>query len=55
LGARKIKQKVKVPVFAIGVLTDPLEIVYMAVYLASDEVRGVTGQAMNVCGETVLF
>jgi NAD(P)-dependent dehydrogenase (short-subunit alcohol dehydrogenase family) len=35
-------------------LLDPEEIAYMAVYLASDEARGVTGQAMNVCAGTVL-
>ena len=33
---------------------DPAEIASMAVYLASDEGRGVTGQALNVCGGTVL-
>ena len=36
-------------------LLDPEEIAYMAVYLASDEARGITGQAMNVCGGTVLW
>ena len=36
-------------------LLDPVEIAYMAVYLASDEARGVTGQAMNVCAGTVLY
>jgi NAD(P)-dependent dehydrogenase (short-subunit alcohol dehydrogenase family) len=36
-------------------LLDPAEIAYMAVYLASDEARGVTGQAMNVDGGTVLW
>jgi NAD(P)-dependent dehydrogenase (short-subunit alcohol dehydrogenase family) len=35
-------------------LLEPVEIAYMAVYLASDEARGVTGQAMNVDGGTVL-
>jgi len=35
-------------------LIDPAEIAYMAVYLASDEARGITGQAMNVCAGTVL-
>jgi NAD(P)-dependent dehydrogenase (short-subunit alcohol dehydrogenase family) len=45
-------------VLTIGIqkrLLDPEEIAYMAVYLASDEARGVTGQAMNVCGGTVLW
>jgi len=36
-------------------LLDPAEIAYMAVYLASDEARGVTGQALNVCAGTVLY
>lgn len=36
-------------------LLDPSEIAYMAAYLASDEARGVTGQAMNVDGGTVLW
>lgn len=36
-------------------LLEPGEIAHMAVYLASDEAKGVTGQAMNVCGGTVLF
>jgi NAD(P)-dependent dehydrogenase (short-subunit alcohol dehydrogenase family) len=34
-------------------LIDPEEIAEMAVYLASDEARGITGQAINVCGGTV--
>jgi len=36
-------------------LLDPEEIAYMAVYLASDQARGVTGQALNVCAGTVLY
>lgn len=36
-------------------LLEPVEIAYMAVYLASDDARGVTGQAMNVDGGLVLF
>ncbi|PCJ70621.1 MAG: hypothetical protein COA62_08615 [Rhodobiaceae bacterium] len=36
-------------------LLDPEEIASMAAYLASDEARGVTGQAINVCAGTVLF
>ncbi len=36
-------------------MLDPVEIAYMAVYLASDEAKGVTGQAINVCGGAVLF
>jgi NAD(P)-dependent dehydrogenase (short-subunit alcohol dehydrogenase family) len=36
-------------------LLESAEIAYMAVYLASDEARGVTGQAMNIDGGLVLF
>lgn len=35
-------------------LLDPVEIAYMAVYLASDEARGITAQAMCVDGGTVI-
>ena len=31
------------------------EIAAMAVYLASDDARGITGQAINVCGGTVFY
>jgi NAD(P)-dependent dehydrogenase (short-subunit alcohol dehydrogenase family) len=36
-------------------LLDPDEIAHMAAYLASDEAKGVTGQALNVCAGTVLY
>lgn len=36
-------------------LLDPEEVASMAAYLASDAARGVTGQAMNVCGGLVLY
>lgn len=36
-----------------GRLLDPDEIAGMAAYLASDDGRGVTGQAVNVCAGTV--
>lgn len=29
---------------------EPEEIASLAVYLASDEARGITGQAINICG-----
>ena len=32
---------------------DPDEVAAMAVYLASDDARGVTGQALNICGGTI--
>jgi len=32
---------------------EPDEIAAMAVYLASDDARGVTGQALNICGGTI--
>lgn len=36
-------------------LLDADEIAAMAAYLASDDARGITGQAINVCGGTELF
>ena len=36
-------------------MMDPQEIADMAVYLASDEARGITGQAINVCGGSVFY
>jgi NAD(P)-dependent dehydrogenase (short-subunit alcohol dehydrogenase family) len=36
-------------------LMDPQEIADMAVYLASDAARGITGQAINVCGGVVMW
>jgi len=36
-------------------LLDPEEIAGMALYLASDDARGITGQAINVCGGQVMF
>jgi NAD(P)-dependent dehydrogenase (short-subunit alcohol dehydrogenase family) len=32
---------------------EPDEVAAMAVYLASDDARGVTGQAFNICGGTI--
>ncbi len=31
-------------------LIEPEEIAALAVYLASDDARGITGQSINVCG-----
>jgi len=36
-------------------LIDPEEIADMALYLASDAGRGITGQAINVCGGSVFY
>lgn len=36
-------------------MLDPEEIAAMAVYLASDEARGITGQAINVDGGQVMY
>jgi NAD(P)-dependent dehydrogenase (short-subunit alcohol dehydrogenase family) len=36
-------------------IMDPEEISAMAVYLASDDARGITGQAINVCGGSVFY
>jgi len=35
-------------------MLEPEEIASMAVYLASDEARGITGQALNVCGGMIM-
>jgi ketoreductase len=34
---------------------EPEEVAPLAVYLASDDARMVTGQAMNVCGGVVMY
>ena len=36
-------------------IIDPEEIARMAVYLASDDARGITGQAVNVCAGSVFY
>jgi NAD(P)-dependent dehydrogenase (short-subunit alcohol dehydrogenase family) len=36
-------------------LIEPEEIAAMAVYLASEEARGITGQSINVCGGANMF
>jgi NAD(P)-dependent dehydrogenase (short-subunit alcohol dehydrogenase family) len=36
-------------------ILDVDEIAAMALYLASDDARGITGQAINVCGGTVFY
>lgn len=36
-------------------LLEPEEIASMAVFLASDDARGITGQSINVCGGSVLY
>ncbi len=36
-------------------LLDPEEIADMVLYLASDRARGITGQAINVCGGSVFY
>jgi NAD(P)-dependent dehydrogenase (short-subunit alcohol dehydrogenase family) len=35
-------------------MLEPEEIAAMAVYLASNDARGITGQAINVCGGTIM-
>jgi NAD(P)-dependent dehydrogenase (short-subunit alcohol dehydrogenase family) len=39
----------------IGGRLEPEDIAPMALYLASDEARIVTGQAFNVCGGVLLY
>ena len=36
-------------------LLDPQEVADMVCYLASDRARGITGQAINVCGGSVFY
>jgi len=36
-------------------IIEPEEIADMAVYLASDAARGITGQAINVCAGSVFY
>ena len=36
-------------------IIEPQEIAEMVVYLASDQARGITGQAVNVCGGSVFY
>lgn len=36
-------------------LLDPEEVAALAVYLASEDARGITGQAVNVCGGSVFY
>lgn len=36
-------------------MLDPGEVANMAAFLASDDAKGITGQALNVCGGLVLF
>jgi NAD(P)-dependent dehydrogenase (short-subunit alcohol dehydrogenase family) len=36
-------------------LLDPQEVADMVLYLASDRARGITGQAINVCGGSVFY
>ena len=35
-------------------MLEPEEIAAMALYLASDDARGITGQSINVCGGTIM-
>jgi NAD(P)-dependent dehydrogenase (short-subunit alcohol dehydrogenase family) len=35
-------------------LIEPEEVAAMAVYLASEDARGITGQAINICGGTIM-
>jgi NAD(P)-dependent dehydrogenase (short-subunit alcohol dehydrogenase family) len=56
--ANESEEQIRARVTARGIqarMLDPKEVAYMAAYLASDEAKGITGQAMNVCGGTVLW
>jgi NAD(P)-dependent dehydrogenase (short-subunit alcohol dehydrogenase family) len=34
-------------------IIEPEEVAYMAVFLASEEARGITGQSLNICGGSI--
>lgn len=36
-------------------LIEPEEVAALAVYLASEEAKGITGQAMNICGGSIMY
>jgi NAD(P)-dependent dehydrogenase (short-subunit alcohol dehydrogenase family) len=46
----EVWEKFMKPMSMQGRLIEPEEIAAMALYLASDEARGITAQAINVCG-----
>jgi NAD(P)-dependent dehydrogenase (short-subunit alcohol dehydrogenase family) len=49
-----LEERIK-PIALQNRLIEPDEIAEMAVFLASDSARGITGQAINVCGGSVFY
>jgi len=54
LSQDEVWEQVYKPIILQERMLDPEEIAAMAVYLASDDARGITGQAINVCGGMVM-
>ncbi len=50
-----VMEKYILPLSLLHRLIDPQEIADMVAYLASDRARGITGQAINVCGGSVFY
>ena len=50
-----VTEKYILPLSLLHRLIDPQEIADMVAYLASDRARGITGQAINVCGGSVFY
>jgi len=54
LSQDEVWEQVYKPIILQERMLEPEEIAAMAVYLASDDARGITGQAINVCGGMVM-
>jgi len=54
LSREEVWEQVYKPLILQERMLEPEEIAAMAVYLASDDARGITGQAVNVCGGMVM-
>jgi len=54
LSREEVWEQVYKPIILQQRMLEPEEIAAMAVYLASDDARGITGQAINVCGGMIM-
>ncbi len=54
LSREEVWEQIYKPIILQERMLEPEEIAAMAVYLASDDARGITGQAVNVCGGMVM-